>query len=56
MNYYNQSQVPINPDQFRQIVPNLNQSFLDQLIKQAKEKGISDKDIEDGLKFIQSLK
>ena len=58
MNYYNSSssQVPINPEQFKQIVPSLSQSFLDQLVRQAKEKGISEQDIVDGLKFIKSMK
>lgn len=56
MNYSNSNQIPINPEQFKQVVPNLNQNFLEQLIKQAREKGISEKDIEDGLKFIKSIK
>ena len=56
MTYYNPNQPPINPEQFKQMIPNLNQSFLEQLVKQAKEKGISDQDIQDGLKFIQSMR
>ena len=58
MNYYNSSpqQIPINPDQFRQIAPNLSQSFLEQLIKQAREKGSTERDIENGLNFIKSIK
>lgn len=56
MNYSNSNQVPINPEQFRQIAPNLSQSFLDQLIKQAREKGISEQDIQSGLNFIRSIK
>lgn len=56
MNYYNQSQPPIDPEQFKQIVPSLNQTFLNQLVEQAKQKGISQKDIEEGLKFIQNMK
>ena len=54
MNYSNP--MPINQEQFRQIVPNLNQTFLEQLVKQAKEQGISEQDIEKGLQFIQSMK
>lgn len=58
MNYYNPSsqQPPINPDQFRQLVPSLSQSFLDQLVKEARLKGISEQDIENGLNFIKTLK
>ena len=56
MNYSNSNQVPINPGQFRQIAPNLSQGFLDQLVKQAREKGISEQDIENGLKFIKNMK
>ena len=56
MNYFNSNQNNINPAQFRQIVPSLNEDFLRQLVNEAKQKGISDKDIEEGLKFIQSLK
>ena len=56
MNYSNSNQIPINPDQFRQIAPSLSQGFLDQLVKQAREKGISEQDIENGLKFIQNMK
>ena len=56
MNYSNSNQIPINPEQFRQIEPNLSQAFLDQLVKQAKQKGISDQDIQSGLQFIQSIK
>lgn len=56
MNYFNSNQKPINPEQFRQIVPSLNQSFLEQLVKQARQKGISEQDIQDGLKFIQTMK
>lgn len=56
MNYSNQNKTPINQEQFRQIVPNLSENFLEQLVKQAKSQGISEKDIEDGLKFIKNLK
>ena len=57
MNYSNNPrQTPINPEQFRKMVPSLSQSFLQQLVQQAKEKGISEQDIESGLKFIQSMK
>lgn len=58
MNYYNQpnSNPPINLDQFRQLAPNLTEPFLNQLINQAKMKGISERDIKQGLEFIKNMK
>ena len=56
MNFYNQKPPALNPDQFKQIAPNLTPAFLSQLVRQAREKGISEQDIEKGLKLIQSLK
>lgn len=46
----------INLQQFRQMVPMLNQNILQQLVQQARSQGISDQDIQQGLNYIQSLK
>lgn len=46
----------INFQQFRQMVPMLNQNILQQLVQQARSQGISDQDIQQGLNYIQSLK
>lgn len=46
----------INPQQFKQMVPMLNQNILQQLVQQARSQGISDQDIQQGLNYIQSLK
>lgn len=49
-------QIIINPQQFKQMVPMLNQNILQQLVQQARNQGISDQDIQQGLNYIQSLK
>lgn len=49
-------QTIINPQQFKQMVPMLNQNILQQLVQQARSQGISDQDIQQGLNYIQSLK
>ena len=67
MNYYNslaktniqnttKSIPPINPDQFCSMIGGLNDNFLNQLVEDARKKGISEADIESGLNFIKSLK
>lgn len=67
MNYYNslaktniqnttKSIPPINPDQFCNMIGGLNDNFLNQLVEDARKKGISEADIESGLNFIKSLK
>ena len=49
-------QVGINPQQFQQWLPQLNQNMLQQLIAQARQQGISDKDIQAGINFINQLR
>lgn len=56
MNYYNPLTPTINLEQFKRIAPNLSEDFINQLVKQAKEKGISDVDINRGLELIKQLK
>ena len=46
----------INPNQFMQVVMTLDQNALAQLVQMARNQGISDQDIQDGLKFINSLR
>lgn len=48
-------QPQIDPNQFRQIVVTLNDNSLNQLVQLARQRGISDSDIQAGLKFIRSL-
>ena len=51
-----QQQPPrIDPTQFRQFAVTLNDNALSQLVQMARQRGISDADIEAGLKFIKSL-
>lgn len=51
-----QSQIPINPQQFTAVAATLNQQSLNQLVQMARQRGISDADITAGLNFIQSLR
>ena len=46
----------INPNQFMQVVMTLDKNALAQLAQMARNQGISDQDIQDGLKFINSLR
>lgn len=50
-----QSQQQIDPQQFKQLAITLDKSSLQKLVQQARQKGVSDKDIEDGLNFILNL-
>ena len=45
----------IDPNQFRQIAMTLNDNHLQQLIQLARQRGISDADIQAGINFIKSL-
>ena len=49
-------QTPINPQQFAAVAATLNQQSLSQLVQMARQRGISDADIQAGLNFIQSLR
>ena len=45
----------IDPNQFRQFAMTLNDGHLQQLAQMARQRGISDADIQAGLNFIRSL-
>jgi hypothetical protein len=45
----------IDPNQFRQFAMTLNENHLQQLIQLARQRGISDADIQAGINFIKSL-
>ena len=45
----------IDPNQFRQIAMTLNDNHLQQLIQLARQRGISDADIQAGINFLRSL-
>ena len=45
----------IDPNQFRQFAMTLNDNHLQQLIQLARQRGISDTDIQAGINFIKSL-
>jgi hypothetical protein len=51
-----QQQPPrIDPVQFRQFAVTLNDNALAQLVQMARQRGISDADIQAGINFIRSL-
>lgn len=45
----------IDPQQFRQFAITLNDQSLQQFAQLARQQGISEKDIQDGINFIKSL-
>ena len=50
------TQIPrIDPNQFRQFAMTLNDNYLNQLAQIARQRGISDADIQAGINFIKSL-
>ena len=50
------TQIPrIDPNQFRQFAMTLNDNYLNQLAQIARQRGISDADIQAGINFIRSL-
>ena len=46
---------PINPQQFCQFVMTLNDNSLAQFAQMARQRGISEQDIQQGIQFIKSL-
>lgn len=52
---YNQQTPRIDPNQFRQFAITLNDQSLAQLVQMARQRGISDADIQAGINFIKSL-
>lgn len=48
--------MPINQNQFRQYLPNIDDNILSQLVQRARQQGMSENDIQSGLNFIEQLK
>ena len=46
----------INPQQLQKWLPQINDNMMQQLIQQARQQGISEKDIQAGLRLIQQLR
>ena len=46
----------VNPNQFKAWLPNLNQNMLNQLVLQARQQGIPEKEIQAGLQYINQFK
>jgi hypothetical protein len=51
-----QQMTGVNPQQFQQWLPQINQNMLQQLISRARQQGMSDSDIQAGLNFINSMR
>lgn len=45
-----------NPEQFKQVVSQIDENTLNNLIQQARFLGMSNEQIQEGLKYIQSMK
>ena len=50
-----QNKIPINQQQFKQLLPNLNDGALQQIDEQARAQGISEDDIKAGFNFLNQL-
>lgn len=50
-----QNKIPINQQQFKQLLPNLNDGALQQIVEQARAQGISEDDIKAGINFLNQL-
>lgn len=50
-----QQQQPIDPQQFRQFAITLNDNSLANFAQMARQQGISEADIQNGIRFIKSL-
>lgn len=48
--------MPINQNQFRQYLPNIDNNILSLLVQRARQQGMSENDIQSGLNFIEQLK
>ena len=51
-----QQMTGVNPQQFQQWLPQINQNMLQQLVNQARQQGISEQDIKTGLEFLNQLR
>lgn len=51
------NQIPkLNPEQFKQMINKLDENTLNSLVQQAQSLGMSNEQIQEGLKYIQSMK
>lgn len=55
MSRQEQARPPINPQQFRQFAITLNDNALANFAQMARQQGISEADIQNGIRFIKSL-
>ena len=46
----------INIQQFQKWLPQINENILKQLVQQARQQGINEKDIQNGLDFIKKMR
>ena len=51
-----QQMTGINPQQFQKWLPQINDNMMQQLIQQARQQGISERDIKTGLEFLNQLR
>lgn len=56
MSQNQQSQPPINQSQFRQYAHKITDDNLKQLVVQARQQGISEEEIKQGLEFIMNMR
>lgn len=56
MNVQNNTRNLIDQNQFQKYLPNINDNILSQLAQQARQQGISEDDITQGINFIKQLK
>lgn len=52
----NQNQPGIDKKKLQQWLPQINNNMIQQLVAQARQCGISEKDIQDGLNFLKQLR
>lgn len=49
------SNIPFDANQFQRLLPQLNQTTLQQLVLYAQQQGMNQQDIDAGLKYINNL-
>lgn len=50
-----QASPPVDPQQFRQFAITLNDNALNNFAQMARQRGISEEDIQNGIRFIKSM-
>ena len=53
---FNNQPPRFNPEQFKQVISQIDENTLNNLIQQARCLGMSNEQIQEGLKYIQSMK